>query len=56
MKERKAIIFGILLLASVIYFILACFNRHRKGILIANICLFAAVLLQFEIFHLFVYF
>jgi hypothetical protein len=41
------------LLAALLFFVLACFNRHRKSILIVNLCLFVASLLQFGIFWLF---
>lgn len=43
------------LLSAVLFFILACFHRHRKGVLIANICLFLTALLQFGLFHLFAF-
>jgi hypothetical protein len=43
------------LLAAILFFILACFHHHRKGVLIANICLFLSALLQFGIFHFFAY-
>ena len=41
------------LLAALLFFVLACFNRRRKSILIVNLCLFFAALLQFGIFWLF---
>ena len=41
------------LLAALLFFVLACFNRRRKSILIVNLCLFVASLLQFGIFWLF---
>ena len=41
------------LLLAVLFFLLACFNRCRKGVLIGNICLFLSALLQFGLFHLF---
>ena len=37
------------LLAALLFFVLACFNRRRKSILIVNLCLFVAALLQFGI-------
>lgn len=43
------------LLAAVLFFILACFKRQPKRVLIADVCLFAAALLQFGLFHLFAY-
>ena len=43
------------LLAAVLFFLLACFHRHRKGVRIANICLFLSALLQFGLFHLFAF-
>ena len=43
------------LLAAVLFFILACFKRQPKRVLIADACLFSAALLQFGLFHLFVF-
>ena len=43
------------MIASVVYLVLSFFFRHKKGILIANIILFACAAAQFVVTNLFIW-
>lgn len=44
------------MIAAVVYLIMSCFLRHKKGILIANIVLFACAAAQYILTNLFIFF
>lgn len=43
------------IVTAVVYLVLSCFFRHKKGILIANILLFTCAMLQFGVTNLFMW-
>ncbi len=49
-------IFAPFLLAEIVYLILSAYSQSVKGIKIANICLFVAVLLQYGLTNLFLWY
>lgn len=44
------------MIAAAVYLIMSCFLRHKKGIVIANIVLFAFAAAQFILTNLFIFF
>ena len=44
------------LLTGVVYFIMSCFKRHEKIILVSNIVLFSLAVAQYLVMNLFIFF
>lgn len=44
------------MVAVVVYLVMSCFMRHKKGILITNIILFACAVVQFGVTNLFIWY
>lgn len=49
-------IFAPFLLAEIVYLVLSAYLPSVKGIKIANVCLFATILLQYGLFNLFLFY